>query len=718
MNRALICTLALLAGCAATPVQRASDLLRAGQPDAALVLLDQAVRNDTLDPATRALQARARTAAVQRWLGEAERLRMAGRAPDAQLAVQRALALEPSNARAAALARDITRDQRQAALLVRAQAALRDADPAEARRLAEQVLLESPTHGAARALLYRLRPAPVLDATPPALADAYRKPVTLEFRDAPLRNVFEALARGTQLNFVFDKEVRGDTKVSLALRDVPLDEALRLVLNTQQLDRKTLNANTLLIYPDTQAKQRQHQDLVTRTLYLTNADPKSVLTMIRTIAKTQDVYVDERLNALIVRDTPGVVRLIEDLVATVDLPEPEVMLEVEVLEVATARLDALGLEWPEQVSVGLVSADGVDTAPGQIVLSRDTRLRASISNPALVATLRGSDGTTNTLANPSIRARNREKAQVHVGEKLPVFTTTSTANVGVSASVAYLDVGIKLDVEPIVQLDNEVTIKVGLEVSNLVRQVAGPAGSVAYQIGTRRTSTSLRLKDGETQILAGLINDEDRQSANGVPGLSGLPVIGRLFGVHTDNRSKTEVVLLITPHVLRNLPLPDPQLTLRAGGTAADPGAAPLRLSAFARAGAGPASAGPASAAAPAIPAAAPRGLQLTSSGRVAPGGTVSVTLVNHSDLSVSGELEFDPALLRNAAAGAPEGPRTPFEIAPGGEFVLVLRALASAPVGTSTQVQVGSLAAIGRDGVAAVVEVGGEATIEVQRER
>ncbi|MCA1416939.1 hypothetical protein I6F30_38340, partial [Bradyrhizobium sp. NBAIM20] len=133
---------------------------------------------------------------------------------------------------------------------------------------------------------------------------------------------------------------------------------------------------------------------------------------------------------------------------------------------------------------------------------------------------------------PKIRVRNRDKAKVHIGQKLPVFTTTTNfgGSTSVAASVSYLDIGLKLDVEPSIQLDNDVVIKVGLEVSNLIRQVTGPGGTTAYEIGTRNTSTTLRLADGETQVLAGLINDEDRKSAVGIPGLSRLPVLGRLFG--------------------------------------------------------------------------------------------------------------------------------------------------------------------------------------------
>jgi general secretion pathway protein D len=569
--------------------------------------------------------------------------------------------------------------------------------------------------------MQQLQSAAAPQAVPPALAEALKRPVTLEFRDAPLRSVFEALSRTHGLNFVFDREVRADNRVSLALRDIALDEALRVILVTQQLDRKLLNANTMLVYPATVAKQREHAELITRTLYLTNADAKTVAALVRTIGKTQDVHIDERLNALVVRDAPAVVRLVEDLVAGLDLPEAEVMIDVEVLEVSSARLDALGLQWPGEVSIGQFDAAGLALDSLRLFRGVEQTLQARAANPLLLATLRSSDADTQTLARPTIRARSREKAQVHVGEKLPVFTTTSTANVGVSASVTYLDVGIKLDVEPTVQLDNDVTIKVTLEVSNLLRQVSGPAGSVGYQLGTRRTSTTLRLQDGQTQILAGLTKDDDFKNIDGIPGLARVPWVGRLFGTTSDQRSKTEVVLLMTPRIVRSLPLPDAALSQRAGGTALNPGAEPLRLSERASAGVRLAAGGAAAGAAPATGAAAaeavaPPVLEIATSGRATAGETVSVTLRNTGEYTLSGELPFDPTLLRNAASGAPPEQRVmPFELAPGASVALVLRVLPAA-AGQTLELVPTVAAATARNGqpVAQATQVSGSGRIEV----
>jgi general secretion pathway protein D len=256
------------------------------------------------------------------------------------------------------------------------------------------------------------------------------------------------------------------------------------------------------------------------------------------------------------------------------------MLEVEVLEVGTNLLTELGVKWPDHLNYSLIGAGAV---PGQVTLpewlNRDAGLvRLQTNDPLLSINLKKQDGRTNVLANPRIRVKNREKARIHIGDKVPVITTTASATGFVAESVNYLDVGLKLEVEPLVYLEDEVGIKVGLEVSNIAREIRSASGTVAYQVGTRNTATTLRLKDGETQVLAGLINDEDRRSAAKVPGLGDLPGLGHLFGSTATTANKTEIVLLITPRVVRNLTRPDVRLEQFNSGTDGSIGQAPMSL--------------------------------------------------------------------------------------------------------------------------------------------
>jgi general secretion pathway protein D len=435
------------------------------------------------------------------------------------------------------------------------------------------VLAESRGNREAVRLQRRIEEKTAKPAVAPQLKIAAAKPMSIELRDVPVRSVFEVIGRAGNINFMFDKDARADQKTTIVVRDARIEEVIRLVLASNQLDYKVLNDTTALVFPNTPQKQRDYQELVVKSFYLANADVKQTANMIRTILKTKDVFIDEKLSLLVMRDTPKAIRLAERLIASQDLAEPEVMLEVEVLEVGANRLLDLGMRYPDSVAWGLQGSGGT---PGQVTLpeylNRNAGLvRLSFNNPLFLLNLRQQDGKTNVLANPRIRVKNKEKARIHIGDRVPVITTTAAVGGGfVSESVNYLDVGLKLEVEPVVYLEDEVGITMGLEVSNIVREVRGSSGNtLTYQIGTRNTNTVLRLHDGETQVLAGLISDEDRRTASRVPGLGDLPLVGRLFSQTNDTRSKTEIVLLITPRLIRTLKRPDARTTEFSAGTEA-----------------------------------------------------------------------------------------------------------------------------------------------------
>ena len=509
---------------------------------------------------------------------------------------RRVLTLDAVNNRALAGLDAVELQRRQQLRLDEAQTLIAQDRRDEAGQRLRQVLSENPTSARALALKRQLDDAAgrSAEAGPPTLKASLRKPVSLDFRDANLKTVFEALSRSTGINFVFDREVKPDIKVTLSIANLSIDDVIGVLTVTNQLERKVLNDNTVLIYPNTAAKQKDYLDLTVKTFYLSNAEAKAVFTMLKTVLKTKDLYADEKLNSLTMRDTAAAITLAGKLIAEQDLAEPEVLLDVEVLEINRSRLAEIGVEPPGKFTLlNIVQnpATVISTATGnttvqnntltttQLTLDRLRNIRGSaigIDNPSV--NLRAQNGDTNILANPRIRVRNRDKARILIGDRVPVITTTATANVGVSESVSYLDVGLKLDVEPNVFLDNEVGVKINLEVSNIVREVRSRAGGLTYQIGTRLATTSLRLKDGETQALAGLISDEDRKGAVGVPWLIDLPILGRLFSSERNDRNKTEIVLLITPRVVRNLATGTPDRNEHAGGTESAIGAPPLRV--------------------------------------------------------------------------------------------------------------------------------------------
>jgi general secretion pathway protein D len=556
-----------LTGCSNLP-KEANELLRQGKHDQAVALLQGGVQQSPQDRSLRLALENAKEDSLNYWTNQAERELQAGRGEAASQWLERAAAVGLQSQRVAQLRRRLESFNAQDAWLLEAQQAFDKGQWAQADKAVNAVLAQAPNNATARQIKRKLRDMAESKAAT-TLGAAYQKPVNLEFREAAFRTVMDALAQSTGVSFVFDQDVKSDTKLTVQLKGVTVDEALKIILATQRLERKVLSESTLLIYPDTSDKRRQYQDFAVRTFYLANANVTQVQNLVRSIAKTKDLYVDERLNLMVVRDTPEVIKLVERLVEAADLAEPEVMLEVEILEISSSTLNTVGIQWPGSISYGLAGTATQITEGAK-------GLTYSISNPGAVATLKASASDINTLANPRLRVRNREKAKVMIGDKLPVFTTTSGLNTGVATSVSYLDVGLKLDVEPTVMLDSDVLLKIGLEVSSVTGKVDNGQGTTAYQIGSRQAASTLRLQDGETQILAGLMRDEDTKTISGLPGLSKLPGLGRLFGVHADGVAKTELVLLITPRVIRNITLPDANATNGPAGNENNTGAEPL----------------------------------------------------------------------------------------------------------------------------------------------
>lgn len=552
-----------------------------GDPAAAFSALEQRVRQEPRNLELRAFYLRQRERLTSNYFATAERALAVGDFDRAEQSFRRVQEIDAGHPRAAAGIESLADERRRQARLVEAESALARGDTATAERLARSVLAEVPANTRARRLLREADERRLLEqpANAPHVGGAMNKPVTLHFRDAPLRAVFEVLARAAGLNFVFDREMREDTLVTLMVRNSTVGEILKLLATTQQIETRLVNANSVLVYPATPAKQREYQELVSRSFYLAHADAKQVQAMVKQLVKTRDLFIDEKLNLVVIKDTQEAVRLAERLIASLDVAEPEVMLDVEVLEVNRTKLRDLGLKLPDEIGYGLLgSGNSGALVAGNVSLRDTSALVPYTANPAAVLRILSEDSDTSILANPRIRVKNRAAAKVHIGDKVPVFTTTSTANVGVAASVSYLDVGIKLDVEPSVTLDDQVAIKVGLEVSNIVAEVPGPEGSLAYRIGTRSALTTLRLKNGETQVLAGLISDEDRLGTRRIPGLGDLPILGRLFSSHNENGVKTEIVLLITPRILRNVVPPVSARDELPAGTEASVGAQPLRI--------------------------------------------------------------------------------------------------------------------------------------------
>jgi general secretion pathway protein D len=587
MKRVFTAIFVALVGCAAAPtaLDDARQRYAEGRNEEALALLEKAAREDPADQRLRAEYFRLRDLVVFQWLAQAETLRAAGQPEAAEALYRRVQQHDAGNARAAAGLAQAEADRRHRAAIAQAELLVREGKYREAQDLLRPVLAENPGQRDAR----RLQRAVDDKLVKPVIVSAELRPpnpqpISLELRDVTVRNVFEVLQKASGIAFIFDRDVRADLRTSMALRNASIEEAIRMAALTSSLEHKVLNETSVFVYPNTPQKQREYQELVVKGFYLANADVKQAANMIRTLVKTRDIFIDEKIGLLVIKDTPAAIRLAERLIAAQDLAEPEVMLEVEVLEVSRTRLQELGIRWPDSLAVSLQGSAGV---PGTVSLpewlNRSSEIvQLRFTDPLFLLSLKQQDGATSVLANPRIRVKNREKARIHIGDRVPVITTTAAATGGfVSESVTYLDVGLKLEVEPQIFLDDEVGIKVGLEVSNIAREVRGTAsGTLTYQIGTRNAATNLRLRDGETQVLAGLISDEDRRTADRVPGLGDLPVAGRLFSHTRDNAARTEIVLLITPRLARTLARPEAGSVEFAAGTEASTGARPAALAA------------------------------------------------------------------------------------------------------------------------------------------
>jgi len=557
--------LILLGGCAAQRQHREGlEQLASGQPVTGVENLRRASELEPDNLRYRADFLNQRAAAARSLVERADSERRSGALDAAVQSYREALRIESSNDKALQGLQRVEAERRADGNLQQVERYLAANQSDLALEMVRRVTREVPQH--ARALALQRGIEDRIDSERQAREEqiatraAFRRPVTLSFRDTPLKMVFEAFTRAAGINIVVDRDVKNDLRTTIFVKDAAIEDAIDVILIQNQLEKRVLNGNTLLIYPATAAKQKELAELKVRSFQLNNIEAAFMGNILKTMLKTKDLVSDPKTNILVMRDTPEAVSLAERLVAANDVPDPEVMLEVEVLEVASSRVSEIGLKLPTALTL---STPAAGTA-GSLTVGE---LRGLGRNDLLVSPLSATlnlmlqDGDTNILASPRIRTRNKEKARILVGDKLPQITNLispqqSGQNSVVTGSIQYVDVGIKLEVEAQVYADNDVGIKLNLEVSNVTDTLQTESGR-AYQIGTRSAQTTLRLRDGETQVLAGLISDSDRSSAQKVPGIGQMPMVGRLFSSHSGNLKKTEIVLSITPRIIRPQTLQD-----------------------------------------------------------------------------------------------------------------------------------------------------------------
>jgi len=417
------------------------------------------------------------------------------------------------------------------------------------------------------------------------------KPFAFKFSGSGLKDVFRILSQLSGINFIFDEGVK-DQPVTINLERTNFKQVLDLLSTMNKLGSSILNETTVLIYPKTADKIKQYEEMQLHTFHLNYMDAKKGINLIRTMLPARKIYVNEEANSIVVRDTTDTVKVIEKLLDANDLPDAEVMLDVEVMELNDRNVRNVGLVLSRygvdiaafDLNSGLQLADRLSEAA-----SGDSTTNAGVDNLVNVFNWNGYGGFVTVpsatynfgktmakgeiLANPKIRVKNKEKAKFTVGTRVPITTTTTNGTVGgYSVNVQYVDVGVKLNAEPVIQLNNVVDIKLTLEVSSIVGQETLADGvTTVVTIGTRNLETVLSLKDGETSVIGGLISRTNTDAKTKIFLLGDIPVIGPFISGNLNSKEKTEIVLAITPHLVRALMAPKVNVTSFMSGKEDDP---------------------------------------------------------------------------------------------------------------------------------------------------
>ena len=556
-----------IAGCAlfvSPDAKRGDQHLAAERWEEAALAYKQALKEDPFDPSLQKKHtlARERAAAMH-----AERGRTLLKEKQVDLALEafkRALALEPSSAEHQARFQDAHRVKESRSQY------------REAERLAQLGRIEEAMSGFARAA--ELDPTyqePLESISRLAeeqqariRGERSRQPVTLKFKNAGIREVLEGVAKAGGFTLVFDKDVRNDP-ISIAVQDTPFEDALHLILNSNSLFSRQISSSVLIVSPDTKQKQEQYQDLMIRTFYLSTAKAKDMVLLLKSMLDSKRMHANEQLNAIVIRDQPEKLELAERIILANDRQEPEVLLDLEVLEVNRTKNQTYGLNYPKQAGAGLVAAgfagplvaDAVHMTYRQLTDLGPSNYLFKLPTTVLLDFFK-QQSDAKTLASPKVRVMNNKKAEINIGDKQPILLSTTNVLPGQAAtgavpttstvtSIEFRDTGVKLTVEPSIRLGDELSLKMKVEVIRVGDQITLQNSPLIQQFkfGNRSAETTLNMRDGETVVLGGLLQEEDRRTRVTVPWVGDWPLIGKLLSSFKTDRVTTEVILTITPRI-------------------------------------------------------------------------------------------------------------------------------------------------------------------------
>lgn len=397
-------------------------------------------------------------------------------------------------------------------------------------------------------------------AAPPMLQPSSEEPISVTFPpDTAIKKIYQALCAAAGINVIFDPQLKDD-KYTIDLRNLTFQKALETAMRQAGHFYKVIDEKTILIAQDTQQNRKEYEDQVVRTFFLSNGDVKDVSTMVRGLLDLRRMGTIPQLNAIVIRDTADKVAVAERLIEVNDKAKAEVVLDVELLQLSTSKLLDLGAKLSRYDTTGTFAGTAAGGSTSTSLPWKDL-LKLSLSDfnftiPSILVNFVKSNTDTELLARPQLRIAEGEKAQLVIGDRVPIPVTTINTqyqgSTGVTpvTSYQYQDVGIKVDVEARVHHNREVSLKLTVEISE-VKPSASGTSEEQPTISTRTITSSIRLKDGETSFLAGLIRTKAANSRGGLPFISDIPLVGSLFGGKRQETARDDIFLSLTPHITR-----------------------------------------------------------------------------------------------------------------------------------------------------------------------
>ena len=533
---AALSIVALLSGCVTGAALREARRAEERQDyDLAVVEYTRAVQHDPDNVDARSGLQRAKLRASQDHFTRARRLSATGRLEDAASEYKLAAELNPDNP---VIGAELEQTQNQ----LRARIAINRDGKTELEALVERM---------------KRQRLPGLEVPADPLPDE------LIFRDASSQVIIRAIAQMAKVNVVFDPAFR-PSPISIEIRNQTFAEALQSITGSTQTFYRVTAPRTITIIPDTPAKRREYEEDIVRTFYLSNADLKETMDLLRIVIDARRIGAIQGTNAITITDTAERIEAAGRLISMIDKARPEVMTDVELLEVNRARFTEYGLQFASPGSAGINGVADVNR-PGLTFddlknLTGSQILMTQV--PGVYYRLLKQDRTTRVLANPQLRSQVGYSAQAEFGDRVPVPVTTFSpiATGGVNqqpiTSFNYENIGVNIDITPRTHMNNEVTLALAIRVTS----ISGTGFGGLPTFGNRLIKTTIRLKDGETNMLAGLIRDDERKVRDGIPGLSDIPGIGRMLGHTSTDRNQTDVIVMLTPRIVRVLELTEEDL--------------------------------------------------------------------------------------------------------------------------------------------------------------